>query len=114
MDAATLLYTDASVPPILWVIFVILLLLSAFFSASETAYSSLSIVRITNYAENGKKSAARACGIRTGDLRHRSRKKSRFFQKSGANLHPCLAITPIEGSGCRLFFIFFEKMSVFL
>ena len=63
MDAATLLYTDASVPPILWVIFIILLLLSAFFSASETAYSSLSIVRITNYAENGKKSAARAIKV---------------------------------------------------
>ena len=58
-----LIYSDASVPPVLWVIFVILLLLSAFFSASETAYSSLSIVRVTNFAENGKKSAAKAIKV---------------------------------------------------
>ena len=58
-----LIYSDASVPPVLWVIFVVLLLLSAFFSASETAYSSLSIVRITNFAENGKKSAAKAIKV---------------------------------------------------
>ena len=60
---ATLIYSDATVPPVLWVVFVILLLLSAFFSASETAYSSLSIVRITNFAENGKKSAAKALKV---------------------------------------------------
>ena len=58
-----LIYSDASVPPVLWVIFIILLLLSAFFSASETAYSSLSIVRVTNFAENGKKSAAKAIKV---------------------------------------------------
>ena len=63
MEASALIYSDATVPPVLWVIFVILLLLSAFFSASETAYSSLSIVRITNYAENGKKSAAKAIKV---------------------------------------------------
>ena len=63
MDSSTLIYSDASVPPVLWVIFVILLLLSAFFSASETAYSSLSIVRITTFAENGKKSAAKALKV---------------------------------------------------
>ena len=63
MDSSTLIYSDASVPPVLWIIFVILLLLSAFFSASETAYSSLSIVRITNFAENGKKSAAKALKV---------------------------------------------------
>ena len=63
MEASPLIYSDATVPPVLWVIFVILLLLSAFFSASETAYSSLSIVRITNYAENGKKSAAKALKV---------------------------------------------------
>ena len=39
------------------------------------------------------------CGIRTVALRHRSRKNSRFFQKTGANLPPCLAITPIERNG---------------
>lgn len=63
MEASALIYSDATVPPVLWVIFVILLLLSAFFSASETAYSSLSIVRVTNYAENGKKSAAKALKV---------------------------------------------------
>lgn len=63
MEACALIYSDASVPPVLWVVFVILLLLSAFFSASETAYSSLSIVRVTNYAENGKKSAAKALKV---------------------------------------------------
>ena len=63
MEASPLIYSDATVPPVLWVIFVILLLLSAFFSASETAYSSLSIIRITNYAENGKKSAAKALKV---------------------------------------------------
>ena len=63
MEASALIYSDATVPPVLWVVFVILLLLSAFFSASETAYSSLNIVRITNYAENGKKSAAKALKV---------------------------------------------------
>ena len=63
MEASPLIYSDATVPPVLWVVFVILLLLSAFFSASETAYSSLNIVRITNYAENGKKSAAKALKV---------------------------------------------------
>lgn len=65
MEASPLIYSDATVPvpPILWVVFVILLILSAFFSASETAYSSLNIVRITNFAENGKKSAAKAIKV---------------------------------------------------
>ncbi len=63
MEASALIYSDVPVPPVLWVVFVILLLLSAFFSASETAYSSLNIVRITNYAENGKKSAAKALKV---------------------------------------------------
>ena len=62
MDAA-LIYSETSVPPVLWVIFVILLILSAFFSASETAYSSCNIVRLTNFAENGKKSAAKALKV---------------------------------------------------
>ncbi len=63
MEASALIYSDVPVPPVLWVVFVILLLLSAFFSASETAYSSLNIVRVTNYAENGKKSAAKALKV---------------------------------------------------
>ena len=63
MEASQLIYSDATVPPVLWVIFAILLILSAFFSASETAYSSANIVRLTNYAENGKKSAAKAIKV---------------------------------------------------
>lgn len=47
----------------MWIIFVILLILSAFFSASETAYSSANIVRLTNFAESGKKSAAKAIKV---------------------------------------------------
>lgn len=41
----------------------ILLLLSAFFSASETAYSSLNRIRLKNLAEGGNKKAARALAI---------------------------------------------------
>ena len=63
MESAPLIYSENAVPPVLWVIFVILLLLSAFFSASETAYSSANIVRLTNFAENGKKSAAKAIKV---------------------------------------------------
>ena len=44
------------------------------------------------------------CGIRTVALRRRSRKKFRSFQKKGANLPPCLAITPIEGRVSKIFF----------
>lgn len=55
-----IIYSADAVPPLLWVVFVILLLLSAFFSASETAYSSMSEIRMTSFAEEGKKSANRA------------------------------------------------------
>ena len=63
MESAPLIYSETVVPPVLWVIFLILLILSAFFSASETAYSSANIVRLTNFAENGKKSAAKAIKV---------------------------------------------------
>ena len=63
MESAPLIYSENAVPPVLWIIFVILLILSAFFSASETAYSSANIVRLTNFAENGKKSAAKAIKV---------------------------------------------------
>ena len=74
-------------------------------------FSPQNLCRLRHFRDSEKRLP---CGIRTGDLRRRSGKNSRFFQKSGANLHPCLAITPIEGAGCQLFFIFFEKKSVFL
>lgn len=63
MESAPLIYSENAVPPVLWIIFVILLILSAFFSASETAYSSANIVRLTNFAESGKKSAAKAIKV---------------------------------------------------
>ncbi len=49
-----------SVNPFFYVIVVILLLLSAFFSASETAYSTSSLIRIRNLADENKKGARRA------------------------------------------------------
>lgn len=63
MDTCTLIMSSSEVPPLLWVVFVVLLILSAFFSASETAYTSMSSIRLTNYAENGKKSAIRALKV---------------------------------------------------
>ena len=47
----------------LWVIILILILLSAFFSASETAYSSVNKIRLRNMVKNGDKRAARALKI---------------------------------------------------
>lgn len=41
----------------------ILVMLSAFFSASETAFSSLNRIRMKNMAESGSKKAARALGL---------------------------------------------------
>jgi CBS domain containing-hemolysin-like protein len=45
---------------LLSIILLILLSLSAFFSASETAYTSLNVVRLRNFAQSGKDSAQRA------------------------------------------------------
>lgn len=42
---------------------IILILLSAFFSASETAFSSVNRIRLKNMAENGSRGAARALNI---------------------------------------------------
>ncbi len=50
--------TNGSLP--LLIALLILLLLSAFFSASETAYSSLNMIRLRQMAENGKRGAKRA------------------------------------------------------
>lgn len=48
---------------ILYVVLVVLLAFSAFFSASETAYSSLNKIRMKNYADAGNKKARRALAI---------------------------------------------------
>ncbi len=49
--------------PVLYVLVVILVGLSAFFSATETAYSSVSRVRLKNYLAEGDKRAERALKI---------------------------------------------------
>jgi len=43
--------------------FVILLLLSAFFSSSETAFTSVSRIRLQNEAENGDRKASIALNL---------------------------------------------------
>ena len=48
---------------VLWILIVILVMLSAFFSGTETAFSSLNKVRLTNLANAGDKRAARAVKI---------------------------------------------------
>lgn len=47
----------------LCVILLVLLVFSAFFSASETAFSSLNKIRLRNYAESGDKKARRALAV---------------------------------------------------
>ena len=42
-------------------IIILLVMCSAFFSSTETAYSSASKIRLKNYADNGNKKAI-ACG----------------------------------------------------
>lgn len=48
---------------ILYLVLVVLLCFSAFFSASETAYSSLNKIRMKNYADGGNKKAKRALAV---------------------------------------------------
>ena len=47
----------------LWVALVVLVALSAFFSASETAFSSLNQIRLKSRAEDGDTSAARVLAM---------------------------------------------------
>ena len=44
-------------------IIILLVMCSAFFSSTETAYSSVSKIRLKNYADNGNKKAKRAYEI---------------------------------------------------
>ena len=50
-------------PWILGVIIILLVMCSAFFSSAETAYSSVSKIRLKNYADNGNKKAKKALYI---------------------------------------------------
>ena len=47
----------------LWVALVVLVVFSAFFSASETAFSSLNQIRLKSRAEDGDTSAARVLAM---------------------------------------------------
>ena len=49
--------------PLLYVLLVILICLSAFFSATETAFSSVSKMRLKHYASTGDKRAEKALTI---------------------------------------------------
>ncbi|HHY21748.1 MAG TPA: DUF21 domain-containing protein, partial [Bacilli bacterium] len=51
------------VPLSMLFLFCLLLLLSAFFSSAETAYSSANKIRLKSYADEGRKGAARALKI---------------------------------------------------
>ncbi len=57
------LYLLVSVSPINIFMLVVLLLVSSFFSMSETVYSSLNPIRIKNYIEEGKNGAKKALWI---------------------------------------------------
>ncbi len=47
----------------MYVVLIVLIFLSGFFSSSETAYASLNKIRIKNYAENGNKKAKTALDV---------------------------------------------------
>lgn len=49
--------------PVMYVVLIVLIFLSGFFSSSETAYASLNKIRIKNYAENGNKKAKTALDV---------------------------------------------------
>lgn len=49
--------------PVMYVVLIVLIFLSGFFSSSETAYASLNKIRIKSYAENGNKKAKTALDI---------------------------------------------------
>ena len=50
-------------PPILWIVFILIILLGAFFSSSETAYTNANKIRLKVKSENGSKSAKLALWI---------------------------------------------------
>ncbi|MBQ4558518.1 MAG: HlyC/CorC family transporter [Clostridia bacterium] len=63
MDPYTGLIAANTISPIFYIIIILLLIFSAFFSASETAYSTSSLIRIRNLADENKKGARRALVI---------------------------------------------------
>ena len=46
-----------------FVIIIILIMMSAFFSAAETAYSSVNRIRLESMSENGSRGAERALSV---------------------------------------------------
>lgn len=49
--------------PVMYLVLVVLIIMSGFFSSSETAYASLNKIRIKSYADNGNKKAKTAIEI---------------------------------------------------
>ena len=49
--------------PVMYLVLVVLIIMSGFFSSSETAYASLNKIRVKSYAENGNKKAKKAMEI---------------------------------------------------
>lgn len=50
--------------PALWyIVLIVLIILSSFFSGSETAFSSANLIRLRQYAEDGKKGSKVACEL---------------------------------------------------
>lgn len=60
MDIYRLILNINDINPVMWVILVICLLLSSFFSASETALSTLTTAKITSSVEEGERGARKA------------------------------------------------------
>ncbi|MDO4926201.1 MAG: hemolysin family protein [Turicibacter sp.] len=50
-------------PSMYYIILVIMIILSAFFSASETAFSSVNLIRLRQYAEDGRSGAKKALNV---------------------------------------------------
>jgi CBS domain containing-hemolysin-like protein len=63
LDESRLLSIFVVGSPWLYVVLLILVLLSAFFSSAETAFSSSNVIRLRNYVEEGKRGAKKALHV---------------------------------------------------
>ena len=61
--AARYLLSIGDVPPVIFVLMIVLLAVSSFFSMSETVFSSVNIIRLKNFIEDGKKGSKKALWI---------------------------------------------------
>ena len=53
----------SAIPSMYYVILVIMIILSAFFSASETAFSSVNLIRLRQYVDDGRPGAKKALNV---------------------------------------------------